>query len=379
MDSQFSVKRLMSVLIKEFTQMLRDKLTFAMLVGIPLVQLILFGYAINSNPKHLPTVVTSYDHSAYTRQFIVAMQNTDYFDVLNANASDKEAEADIAAGRAQFAFEIPVNFTRDLLRGERPSLLMTVDATDPMSSAYAVSALNVLSKNVFDSRLKNDGFASLRQTPPPFNLIVHAKYNPENITQYNIVPGLMGVVLTMTMVMITALAITREIERGTMESLLATPVRPLEVMIGKILPYIVMGYIQQLIILTLSVSVFHIPEAGSYLLLLGLTLPFIGANLAMGLTFSTVAKNQLQAMQMTIFFFLPSILLSGFMFPFYGMPIWAQWIGECLPITHFLRIVRGIMIKGNGMNVLWGDVWPIIVFMLVVITIGLKRYRRTLD
>ena len=379
MKDLFSFKRLIAIIVKEFTQMRRDRLTFAMLVGIPLMQLLLFGYAINSNPKNLPTDIVSHDHSAYTRTFISALQNTGYFNVIKSNTSDQEAEYDIATGQAQFTLNIPADFTRDLIKGKRPSLLLTVDATDPMSGAYAISALSNLSQRVFTRQLAQDGLSKLVQTASPFKLISHAKYNPENITQYNIVPGLMGVVLTMTMVMITGLAITRERERGTMESLLSTPARPIEVMLGKILPYVIMGYIQQFIILILAVGVFNIPEAGSYPLLILLTLPFICANLAVGLTFSTIAKNQLQSMQMTFFFFLPSILLSGFMFPFYGMPTWAQWIGECLPLTHFLRIIRGIMIKGNEFYVLWPDVWPILVFTLIVMLVGLKRYRQTLD
>lgn len=379
MRDLFSFKRLFAVMVKELMQMRRDRLTFAMLIGIPLVQLLLFGYAINTNPKHLPTVIISHDHSAYTRTFVAALQNTDYFNILKPNASEKEAAYDIATGRAQFVFNIPGNFSKDLIQGRKPSILMTVDATDPTASAFAISTVSQLAPSVFNRQLERDGFPALVAQPPPAQLIIHAKYNPENITQYNIVPGLMGVVLTMTMVMITGLAITRERERGTMESLLSTPARPIEVMFGKILPYVIMGYIQQLIIIVLAVTIFSVPEAGSYALLAWLTLPFIAANLAMGLTFSTIAKNQLQAMQMTFFFFLPSLLLSGFMFPFYGMPTWAQWIGECLPLTHFLRIIRGLMIKGNGFYALWPDVWPILIFMTVALLVGLKRYRQTLD
>ncbi len=378
MKTEFSLQRLLAVVRKEFIQMRRDRLTFAMIVFIPLMQLILFGYAINTNPKHLPTAIVSADHSPLTRTFVAALQNTDYFKVTNSNSTEAESAEKLKRGELLFIVNIPENFSHDLIKGLQPNLLITADATDPSASSGAVSALGTLSQSVFNNDLQH-GLPQLIATPQAFNLMTHLEYNPEGISQYNIVPGLMGVVLTMTMIMITALAITRERERNTMESLLATPVRPLEVMIGKIAPYVMVGYIQQSLIIILGIFLFGVPHLGSIILLFIVTFPFILANLSVGLMFSTIAKNQLQAVQMTLFFFLPSILLSGFMFPFYGMPQWAQALGNCLPLTHFLLIVRGIMLKGNGIIEIWPEIISIAVFALVMIGIGVKRYKQTLD
>ncbi|MBN1684239.1 MAG: ABC transporter permease [Gammaproteobacteria bacterium] len=375
---RFSIQRLCAIIIKEFIQMKRDRLTFAMIVAIPLLQLILFGYAINSNPKYLPTAVMSSDQSAFTRRFIRSLQDTTYFRVVSLPKSEAMAQKLLRTNRAQFVLNIPSDFSRDLIRGKRPSLLLTVDTTDSMAAANAIAASNILTKDVFD-HLLTGALSYLRPTPPPFNLIIHAKYNPELITQYNIVPGLIGVVLTMTMVIITALAMTREVERGTMESLLATPARPLEVMLGKVIPYIIVGYLQLFLILGAAYFVFRIPAEGSLFLLCCAALPFIAANLSVGVMFSTAAKNQLQATQMSIFFFLPSILLSGFMFPFYGMPVWAQKIGSILPLTYFLRMTRGILLKGNTLADAWPNIWPIILFMIIALFVGVMRYRQTLD
>lgn len=258
-------------------------------------------------------------------------------------------------------------------------MMVVADATDPAATGNAIAALNTLADTVFNQSFSYDGLNYLQTNSPPFDLVIHSKYNPEAKTQYNIVPGLMGVILTMTMVMITGMAITRERELGTMENLLASPVRPIEVMLGKILPYIIVGYVQQILILLAAIYVFNVPIYGSFWLLSAMTLPFLIANLTVGLTFSAVAQTQLQAMQMTFFFFLPSILLSGFMFPFYGMPDWAQYLGELLPLTHYLRIVRGIILKGNDFIAIWQDLWPMLLFILIVGFICLKRYRQTLE
>ncbi len=377
-SQKFSCSRLWAMIIKEFIQMKRDPVTLRMLIMIPIIQLVLFGFAINVNPRHLPTVVVAGDQSEYTREFITGLQNTKYFTISNANASEAEANQLLTEGRALFIVNIPPNFTRDLLKGKNPEILVTADATDPSATGNAIAALQVLANQVFNLTLSR-GMPNLIPSNPPFTLIIHSKYNPSSITTFNIIPGLMGVILTMTLVMITGLAITREREFGTMESLLSTPVRPLEVMIGKILPYIMVGYVQQAIILLAAVYLFGVPCSGSVLLLVLATLPFIFANLLVGLTFSAVAQNQLQAMQMTFFFFLPSLLLSGFMFPFFGMPKWAQYIGQALPLTHFLRVVRGIMLKGSGFEMIWPDIWPILIFIVLVGVIALKRYRQTLD
>ena len=377
-NMKFNWQRFCAIVAKEFIQMRRDRLTFAMMLGVPMIQLILFGYAINSDPKHLPTAVYSADNSVFSRTIVWAMRNSSYFDITREPRSEAEIQKLLAQGTVQFVVEIPVDFSRKLLRGEPPDLLLEADATDPMAIGYAVGAMNSLTPVVLNRDLTGP-LAKLRAGAAPFNLVLQQHYNPENITQYNIVPGLMGVILTMTMVIITALAITRERESGTMENLLSTPLRPVEVIIGKIVPYIVVGYIQIFLILVAAKFLFDVPMVGSVPLLLAVAFLFIVAHLAVGITFSTIARNQRQAMQMGMFFFLPNILLSGYMFPFRGMPGWAQAIGECLPLTHFLRIVRGILLKGNGLAEIAPDLWPIALFLFVMLTIGIKRYRQTLD
>jgi ABC-2 type transport system permease protein len=358
--------------------MKRDRVTFGMMIGIPLMQLIIFGFAINADPKQLPAAIRSADQGPFARTLIVALKNSGYFNFVREAPTESEAQRLLQVGAVQFIINIPEDFSRRLLRGERPTVLIEADATDPAAVGPAVSATRALAESVFNRDLPGP-LSRLRAKPGPVDFRIHAHYNPENITQYNIVPGLMGVVLTMTMVVITALAITRERERGTMENLLATPVRPFEVMTGKILPYIAVGYVQVTLILLAAHFIFHVPMVGSFVLLYGVSLFFIAANLAMGITFSTLAKNQLQAVQMAFFFFLPSILLSGFMFPFRGMPEWAQWIGTCLPNTHFLRIARGILLKGNGLAEIAPELWPLLLFLTVAMTVGVKRYRQTLD
>jgi ABC-2 type transport system permease protein len=374
----FSLHRFWAVVLKEFIQMMRDRVTFGIMVGIPLMQLLLFGFAINSDPKHLPTAIRAADQGPFARTFVAALRQSEYFTLVREPATDAEAQRLLQVGEVQFVINIPADFSRQLLRGERPTVLIEADATDPAATGPAIAAARTLAAKVFNRDLPGP-LARLRGPDGPVNFAVHAQYNPENITQYNIVPGLMGVVLTMTMVMITALAITRERERGTMENLLATPVRPIEVMLGKILPYIAVGYIQVTLILLAARFIFHVPMIGSVPLLYAVALLFIAANLAVGITFSTLAKNQLQAVQMAFFFFLPSILLSGFMFPFRGMPEWAQWIGSILPNTHFLRIVRGILLKGNGPLEIAPEIWPLLLFLAVVMAVGVKRYRQTVD
>lgn len=375
---RFTFHRFWAIVLKEFIQMKRDRVTFGMMVGIPLMQLIIFGFAINSDPKHLPAAIRAADQGPFARTLVAALRHSDYFTLVREAATEAEARKLLQLGEVQFVINIPEDFSRRLLRGERPTVLIEADATDPAAVGPAVSATRALADTVFNRDLSGP-LQRLRGKEGPVDFRVHAHYNPENITQYNIVPGLMGVVLTMTMVVITALAITRERERGTMENLLATPVRPFEVMTGKILPYIAVGYVQVTLILLAAHFIFHVPMTGSFALLYAVSLLFIAANLSVGITFSTLARNQLQAVQMAFFFFLPSILLSGFMFPFRGMPPWAQAIGSCLPNTHFLRIARGILLKGNGPAEIAPELWPLLLFLAVAMTIGVKRYRQTLD
>ena len=378
MNRHFSVSRWLGIVGKEFIQLKRDRLTFAMIVGIPVLQLVLFGFAINSDPKHMAAAVHDADRSEFSRSILSALKNSEYFDFVTDARDDAEIDRMLATGAVQFVVTIPEGFSRALVRGERPVLLIEADATDPAATGNAIAAVNPLAQNALARDLTGP-LAPLATMPTAFEVRVHPRYNPEAITQYNIVPGLMGVILTMTMVLMTGLAITRETERGTMENLLATPANPLEVMTGKIVPYVLIGLIQVSIILLLAQLIFHVPFIGNLAVLFVGVLLFIAANLTLGLTFSSLAQNQLQAMQMTFFFFLPSILLSGFMFPFRGMPGWAQTIGEALPLTHFLRIVRGVLLKGNGFAEIAGELWPIALFMAIVIAVGLKVFRRTLD
>ncbi|MDA8407710.1 MAG: ABC transporter permease [Deltaproteobacteria bacterium] len=375
---KFSLARFWAMVVKEFIQMRRDRLTFGMMVGIPLLQLILFGYAINSDPKKLPSAVLLADDGPQGRTLLYAIQNSGYFRFVRQVKTETEGREALARGEVQFVINIPENFSRDLLRGDRPAILVEADATDPGTTSNAISSLTSLLTTALQNDLKGP-LDFLSATSGPIDLRVHALYNPEVNTQYNIVPGLLGVVLTMTMVMITALAITRERESGTMENLLSMPTRPVEVLVGKIIPYILVGYVQVTLILVAGHFLFGVPMIGSLTLLLIVTFLFIVANLAIGVTFSTIAENQRQAIQMAFFFFLPNILLSGFAFSFRGMPDWAQMIGEILPLTHFLRIVRGILLKGNGLSDVVVDLWQIALFAVVALAFGAKRYRQTLD
>ena len=374
----FSVPRLWAIVVKEFIQMRRDRVTFGMMIGVPLIQLVLFGYAINADPKRLPTAVLMADYGPQGRTVLHAIRNSGYFEFTRELTSEQEGRDVLARGDVQFVVNIPQGFTRELLRGERPAILIEADATDPAATSNAIGSLRTVLTKALEHDLKGP-LAFLAGREDPIELRVHAQYNPEAITQYNIVPGLMGVVITMTMVMITGLAITRERERGTMENLLSMPTRPFEVMVGKIIPYILVGYVQLGLILLAARVLFDVPMHGNLGLLLLVAFLFITANLAMGITFSTLAENQLQAVQLSFFFFLPSLLLSGFMFPFRGMPQWAQAVGELLPLTHFLRVVRGILLKGNGLYEITLQLWQIALFAVVALTVGIKRYRQTLD
>ncbi|MGE5505046.1 MAG: ABC transporter permease [Actinomycetota bacterium] len=376
--TRFSFRRTLAMMAKEFVQMRRDRMTMAMMVGIPLLQLVLFGFAINSDPKHLPTAVLDADHGVFGRSLLAAMQASRYFEITRIVADEAEADRLLATGEVQFLVNIPSDFSRRVARGERPALLVEADATDPAATSGALGALDVVSRTALDRDLSGP-LAGLKASAPPFDLRVHRRYNQEAETQYNVVPGLMGVVLAMTMVMMTALAVTRERERGTMENLLVMPLTPLEVMVGKIAPYVVVGYVQVAVIIIAAKVMFSVPVVGSLALLLVASVLFIIANLAIGFTFSTVAQNQTQAMQLSFFYFLPSMLLSGFMFPFRGMPGWAQTLGEVLPLTHFLRVVRGIMLKGNGPAEIAGEVGAMALILVVATFVAVRRYKETLD
>jgi ABC-2 type transport system permease protein len=367
-------RRVTSMLTKEFIQLRRDRVSFAMIVMIPIMQLVLFGYAINTTPRNLPTAVLLQETSDVGRAILAAIERTQYFKITHRLSSTDEFDRVLASGKVLFAIEIPANFERALRRGDKPTLLVAADATDPVASGTALGSLNrIVQLALVNERMLPD------QTEPLFEIRQHARYNPGAVSSFNIVPGLVGTILTMTMLIFTALSVTREVERGTLESLLSMPISPLEIMIGKIIPYIMVGAIQACLIIGFGVLLFGVPILGSLLLLALLSTLFIATNLSIGYTFSTVAQNQLQAIQMTFMFFLPNLLLSGFMFPFSGMPAWAQWIGEALPLTHYLRIVRSIMLKGADFSDLQYDAFVLFVLMLVAMTIAVTRFRRTLD
>ena len=374
----FSCARWWAMVLKEFLQLRRDRISFAMIVGVPLMQLILFGFAINTDPKHLPTAILNADPSEFTRSFVSAMEQSDYFEIAGSVADEVSAREALARGDVLFVVNIPPDFTSRLLRGERPSLLVEADATDPTATGMALGAMGPIVRSVLNKNAVG-ALSDLAGVPDAFDVRLHRLYNPEGITQYNVVPGLMGVILTLMMVLMTGLAITRERERGTMENLLAMPVLSIEVMTGKIVPYIAIGLVQATLILVAALGLFHVPFEGNLVTLYGVVLLFVAANLTVGITLSSLAKNQLQAMQMTVFYFLPNILLSGFMFPFQGMPKWAQAIGNILPLTYFNRLVRNIFLKGGEWGDLWPNIWPMMVFTVVVMAIATKFYRKTLD
>jgi ABC-2 type transport system permease protein len=381
-----SFGRFRAMLVKEFIQLLRDRVTLVTMITVPLMQLLLFGFAINTTPRHLPTAVLLQEESDVGRSILAALSNTSYFDVQVVARSEEEVDGLMRSGRVLFIVEIPTGFERALRRGEVPALLVAADATDPVASASALGAL----EGIVQTALRGDRAVSATQTggtmigmtntgQPSFEIRQHRRYNPAGSSQLNIVPGLLGTILTMTLLIFTALSVTREVERGTMESLLAMPIRPLEIMLGKIAPYVLVGFLQAAMIVGAGVFVFGVPVTGNLLLLAALGMLFIATNLSIGYTFSTLAQNQLQAVQMAMMFFLPNILLSGFMFPFAGMPTWAQWVGECLPLTHFLRIVRGIMLKASDLADLRREAVWLAGLMLVAMTIAVRRFRQTLD
>ena len=374
-----SFSRVLAVLSKEFTQLVRDRLTYAMIIGIPVIQLLLFGYAINSDPKHLPAAVLVQDQGRFSRSILAALDNSDYFDLRYSARSPAEMHELIERGAVQFAITIPGDFTRRVVRRDEPQILVEADASDPAATGPAVAALASLPQYALAHDLKGPLASAASVTAQPFEVVVQRRYNPESITAYNIVPGLVATILSMTLVIMTALGMTREAERGTMETLLSTPLRPIEVMIGKLTPYVMVGIIQATIILTMARVLFGVPMAGGWAaLIVGLFL-FILGSLSLGFLVSTVARTQLQAMQMGFFYFLPSILLSGFLFPFRGMPQWAQWLGTAVPVTHMLRVVRGSMLKGVGIAEALPSLGALALFTLIVVALAMKQYRTTLD
>lgn len=376
--NSFSFARWWAIVLKEFLQLKRDKVTFALMIGIPIIQLTLFGFAINTDPKHLPTAVISADESEFTRTLVSAMETSEYFAVDNRFWRPDDAHEALRRGEILFILTIPPDFTRKLIRSERPSVLLEADATDPVTTSVALLSIEGIAAQVAKKDL-NGALGGLWSQKKPFEIRIHRLYNPNGINQYNIIPGLMGVILTMTLTMMTALSITREREKGTMENLIATPAKPLEIMTGKIVPYVFIGLIQATIILLASSYVFGVPFNGSVILVYLVALLFIAVNLTIGITISSLAQNMLQALQLTVFYFLPSMLLSGFMFPFLGMPKWAQHVGELLPLTYFNRLIRGIVLKDNDFAMLWPNIWPLLLITALMMTLAVRFYKKTLD
>jgi len=378
MNQSFSFRRLKAMIIKEFIQILRDRSTFGMIFMMPIIQLLLYGYAINTNPRWLPTALVSFDNSVYVRDIVSALQNTAYFKIDYQPKTEAEADDLMAKGKIQFIIEIPQQFSRQLLRGEHPQVLIVADASDPVAVGSALGSIGRVNQTALSRDFPNE-LNQLQPRAPPFDITVHNRYNPEQLTAYNIVPGLIALLLNMTLISMTAVAITRERERGTLENLLATPARPLEVMMGKIAPFIIIAYLQTFVILGMSWLLFNVPIEGSLFELSLAMGVYITANLGIGFTISTFATNQLQAMQMTFFYFMPSLLLSGFLFPFRGMPQWAQIVGNVFPMTHALRIIRGVVLKGITAGDIWVDTWPMLVFTVFIGFVAMKRYRETID
>ncbi|MEJ2681911.1 MAG: ABC transporter permease [Gammaproteobacteria bacterium] len=376
--SLFSFRRAYAVLLKEFTQLGRDVVTLRMIILVPIMQLLLFGYALNTDPKYLPTALISQDNSALSRAVVAGLRNTRYFSIDYEVSSDAEGHELLKSGKVLFVVTIPAHFERRVVRGERPHMLIEVDGSDPVASSGALLAANGMLNTLFQEEFTGS-LATLKPGAPPFDLRIQRLYNPEGFTRYNIVPGLIATILTMTGIMMTALSMTRERERGTMENLLAMPISPLEVMVGKITPYVLVGFFQSVLIVLVAKVLFEVPVVGSLMLLFGTLTVFITCNMALGFTLSAIAQNQTQALQMSFMVMLPSILLSGFLFPFMGMPLWAQVMGSVLPATHFINISRGILLKGSQFNEIWPHLWPLLVFMVLITIIAVKRYRRTLD
>ncbi|ESW67055.1 mannose-1-phosphate guanyltransferase [Mesorhizobium sp. LSJC285A00] len=378
MNSVFSFARLGALLIKEFIQMRRDRITFAMMLGVPLLQLVLFGYAINNDPKSLPAALVATSNDPYTRAIVAALQTTGYYRFDHVAQSAEAAEFLMARGDVAFVVTIPADFGRRVERGDNPQILIEADATDPAAASGAISTLSKVASQAL-LRAQGTQEAASEAARGQLDVVVHQRYNPEGISQYNIVPGLLGVILQMTLVMMTSIALTRETERGTMENLLAMPSSPFEIMLGKVLPYLVVGGVQVVVVLAASKLLFAIPFTGSMSLLLTAVLVFVLALVLLGYTISTIARTQMQALQLTFFFFLPSILLSGFMFPYRGMPGWAQTFGEIFPLTHFLRITRAVMLKGAELPAVAGEIAWLVGFVALFAGVALVRFRRTLD
>jgi len=364
---------------KELLQLRRDRMTLAMMVALPLLQLLLFGYAINNDVRHMPTLVYDQDRSAASRDFAASMAATGFYDIRGHVGGYAEIERALRRGEARVALVVPPHYGEKLAAGKPAKLQLILDGSDPQTVASATNTATAMglarSSELMLQKLSVSGSGL---TTAPIELEPATWYNPEVRTAVYVVPGLIGVILTMTMVMLTAMAVARERERGTLEQLIVSPVKPVELVIGKIAPYVIIGYVQMTIILLAGRLIFRVPFLGSLPLLYALAFVFIAANLAVGLFFSTIARTQQQAMQMSFFFLLPNILLSGFMFPFEGIPKPAQIPALALPLTHFMRIVRSIALKGGGFEDVYGELVWLTAILGVLILVSSLRFRKKL-
>jgi len=375
------MRRLRALLIKEFIQMGRDRLTFGMMVVLPVIQLLVFGFAINTDVKHLPTIVFDQSLRQDGRDFISALTASEYFEVKYTAASFEQVNQHIESGKAKVGIIIPPDFTENLKHGRQAAVQVIVDASDSMSASSAISTAQFVglqnSQKILVSRL--NGGATGTHNDTPYDVRIRPWYNPDFISAYYMVPGILGIVLTMTMVMITSMAIVRERERGTLEQLIVTPIKSYELMLGKIIPYIFVGYAQAALALMVGILVFDLPVRGSLLLLFALTTLFIIASLSLGVLISNFAKTQMQAMQLSFFIFLPSVLLSGFMFPRDAMPMFFYSLGYLLPLTFFLEIVRGIVLKGIGLSYLLSQVYALLIFIVAAMTISVLKFQKKIS
>lgn len=371
------ITRLWSLAVKELLQLARDRLTMAMMVMLPIVQLLLFGYAIETDVRHVPTVVYDQDHSARSRDFAQSLAATGFYDLVGDVQGYDEIGRALRSGRAKVALVVPAGFSSDVIRGRTAQLELVVDGSDPQTVASATNtAASLAAARSAEMAVKRASQMGMPPSASGINLTPATWYNPDLRTAVYVVPGIVGVILTMTMVMLTAMAIARERERGTLEQLVVSPVRSWELIVGKIVPYVAIGYVQMTLILGFGQIVFDVPFLGSRGLLYALSLVFIAANLALGLFFSTLAKTQQQAMQMSFFFLLPNILLSGFMFPWEGMPRPAQWLSQALPLTHFLRIIRGITLKGATFDDVYVELFWLSGILVALVTLASLRFTK---
>ncbi|CAH11887.1 TPA: ABC transporter permease [Legionella pneumophila] len=374
MKSHFSMQRLWAIIRKEFLLMKRDPATIVIMAILPLILVCIAGYAINTYPQKVPTVLINLDNTDVTRELVREIQNTGYFSFVASTNDSESAHHLLKTGKAILVLTIPVNFTKALRRNQNPALLLEDGSIDAIASGRAIIALAGL-KSSFIEKMGQKGI-NIPLQRPDFQIINHRLYDPDRVTQFYVVPGMIGLVLMLTMLLITVVVAFRDVQGGTIEYLLASPTRPSEILLGEIFSYILIGYLQLSFGLILSYYLFHVPFIGAPLLLYLCTLPYIVAELSLGLTIATFCTSQFEAVQVINVFIAFSILLTGFTFPIFGMPEWAQYLGLFLPLTHFFKIMFGIMLKGNNFGEIWANLWPLLAYCLTMISLATWRFKR---